>query len=139
MFPSRPDHRGLLAVSLAIGAVAGVAIALSEAAFDAPVALRTVVLAVALVGIVGYCAFSWKRLDEAAREAHKWAWWWGSTGGLVVAGLFLPAMMQGSDLGLHRWVGSRPGDLAVGGAFAVLTLQVAGYFAAWATWWLRKR
>src|SRR5690606_7138164 len=28
----------------------------------------------------------WRGLDEAAKEAHKWAWWWGGTLGFVVGG-----------------------------------------------------
>ena len=41
----------------------------------------TVAGAVGLAMAVGLwvCARWWRGLDEAAQEAHKWAWWWGSS------------------------------------------------------------
>jgi hypothetical protein len=77
----------------------------------------------------------WRRLDEAAREAHKWAWYWGGSAGLVAV---LAMLMLGdrafdlaADVGLTNSFES--------GITAVLLLQVIGYLIAWAWWWLRRR
>jgi hypothetical protein len=77
----------------------------------------------------------WRRLDEAAREAHKWAWYWGGSAGLVaVLALFLLGD-RGFDivasLGLTNSFES--------GIKAVLLLEVVSYLLAWAYWWLRRR
>ena len=82
----------------------------------------------------------WRRLDEAAREAHKWAWYWGATAGILVV---IPLLFLPEDLGvvaLGRRLGFvEPSDLVSFGMFAVLILQVLGYGIAWAAWWLKRR
>jgi hypothetical protein len=82
----------------------------------------------------------WRRLDEAAREAHKWAWYWGATGGvlIVIPLLFLPEAMGVVELA-HRLDFVEPFELVSFGMFAVLILQVLGYGIAWAAWWLKRR
>ncbi len=40
--------------------------------------MLALVLALGLLGAVSY----WRRLDEAAREAHKFAWYWGGSVGV---------------------------------------------------------
>jgi len=38
----------------------------------------------------------WLSIDEAQREAHKWAWYWGGSTGLMVSvAIFIVAMMWG--------------------------------------------
>jgi len=134
----RPNLLVLLAVSLVVGLATGAILGFGDAS-GMPVSVQTAILGISLILAVGYCSWAFARLDEAAREAHKSAWWWGASGGMVVAALFIPALLQGSDLGLGRIMGDQPGDLVIGGAFAVLLLQVAGYFVAWTAWWLRRR
>ena len=77
----------------------------------------------------------WRRLDEAAREAHKWAWYWGGSAGLiaVLAMLLLGDRIfdTAAIIGLTNSFES--------GIIAVLILQVVGYLIAWAYWWLRRR
>ena len=78
----------------------------------------------------------WKRLDEAAREAHKWAWYWGSPFGLVL----MVAIMAGEPVQLARRLGfNEPEELIHFGSVTVLTGMLAGYLVAWALWWLRRR
>jgi len=43
-----------------------------------------VVLLAAAVAVFSaiHSLYWWRALDEAAQEAHKWAWWWGGNLGL---------------------------------------------------------
>ena len=81
----------------------------------------------------------WCSLDEAAKEAHKWAWWWGGNLGFVVGGAavviaalagvnLLPAAMPHTDAALIA--------LGVVAAFAA---QAVGYGIAWCGWWIARR
>ncbi|WP_312220997.1 hypothetical protein [Brevundimonas sp.] len=81
----------------------------------------------------------WRALDEAAREAHKWAWWWGGNLGLVAGGAavviaalagvnLLPAALPHTDAALIA--------LGVAAAFAA---QAVGYGIAWCGWWIARR
>lgn len=83
----------------------------------------------------------WRNIDEAAREAHKWSWYWGGSvglGGVLV--LFLLSLMSGGAFG-HGWIianGFGGHELALGMAAGVL-LPVGGYVVAWGIWWIRHR
>lgn len=81
----------------------------------------------------------WRALDEAAQEAHKWAWWWGGNLGLVVGGAgvvaaalmdvnLLPAFVQRSDAAL-----------VAAGVLGVFAAQAVGYGLAWCGWWMARR
>lgn len=77
----------------------------------------------------------WKGLDEAAQEAHKWAWWWGATIGLCFAGVILLTLVFGAgDLGQAPIK-----DAIMAGTAIVVGCQTLGYGAAWAVWWLKRR
>lgn len=83
----------------------------------------------------------WSAIDEAQREAHKWAWYWGGSCGLLVA---VPAFVFSHIYGdafvqpLLQAVGYEnrafEGGLVVG-----LFPPVIGYVIAWGIWWLRHR
>lgn len=79
----------------------------------------------------------WRGIDEAAREAQKWAWFWGGTlGGAVSAvAVLLPQFRQ---VELFP-VGATPADLMGYGVAVVMGSQLAGFFAAWIFWWWSKR
>jgi len=83
------------------------------------------------------CTLWWRGLDEAAQEAHKWAWWWGSTFGLAIGGVVLFAVVLGA--GDRLLAGRASDDLVLIGAALVGFVQIAGYGIAWAVWWLRRR
>ncbi len=77
----------------------------------------------------------WRRIDEAAREAHKSAWYWGGQAGMVAAMLLVLALYLETGkngLGLFE-AGLMTG---VGLAFGLMAI---GYLAAWAVWWFRHR
>jgi len=80
----------------------------------------------------------WRRLDEAAKEAHKWAWYWGGSLGMIPPFVVVGAGDRGVELaGRLGYV--EPSDLIFFGAASVLASMMAGYVLAWAVWWLRKR
>lgn len=102
--------------------------------------IGVVVLAAGLAVFVAlHTLYWWRALDEAAREAHKWAWWWGGTLGLVAGGAavviaalagvnLLPAALPHTDAALIA--------LGVAAAFAA---QAVGYGIAWCGWWIARR
>ncbi|MFZ1988258.1 MAG: hypothetical protein WAW96_00670 [Alphaproteobacteria bacterium] len=91
---------------------------------------------------------AWHVTDEAAREAHKSAFFWGGSFGalfgLVALILWTNFSMDGKTRALDMmalWHGAwphQPLNLILLGALGILVVQIAGYAIAWAGWWLRK-
>jgi len=86
----------------------------------------------------------WMRtIDEAAREAHKTAWFWGGQAGLAVGGVgvILAALPQASAFRAQAFFDVRddPAAYMALGAGLLVLLMTAGYVAAWAWWWLSRR
>ncbi|WP_374514803.1 hypothetical protein [Brevundimonas sp.] len=101
---------------------------------------------VAVVSMSGAMAITigWMRaIDEAAREAHKSAWFWGGCGGMAVGGVLviLASTPHAAALQLPSWFGERtdPAAYMATGAAILALLMVAGYTLAWAWWWWRRR
>ena len=93
-----------------------------------------------LLTVLGACVFavlSWRNLDEAAREAHKWAWYWG--GSLAIIPGFIFASLSSSVEWAGRLSLRTPGELVQFGALTVLASMLVGYLIAWGVWWLRTR
>ena len=91
-----------------------------------------------------WVGFKWmSSIDEAAREAHKWAWFWGGSGGMAVGGVLviMASLPQAAAIHIPAWYSERsdPAAYAATGAFAMLTLMLIGYTIAWAWWWLGRR
>lgn len=132
----------MMVVIMVLGGIAG---ALSAIVGDQPgavglgvtAALITAATAAAFAG----CVWWWRGIDEAAREAHKWAWWWGGSAGMGVGSVFLLTLMLRADeqVILPKGFGSTPADLFVSGMMSILLFQLAGYTIAWASWWLKHR
>ena len=120
---------------LAAGGVAGFVTAMSDEASIGGAALIAATVALAMgVGLWATLKW-WKGLDEAAQEAHKWAWWWGATIGLCFAGVILLTLLYGAgDLGA-----APVKKVLMLGAGIVTGCQVVGYGIAWAVWWLKRR
>lgn len=120
---------------MAAGAVAGVVSATSDEASLGGAALIATAVALAMAAALWACFRWWKGLDEAAQEAHKWAWWWGSTVGLCFAGVILLTLLYGAgDLGEAPIK-----SILMLGTAIVTGCQMVGYSVAWAAWWLRRR
>lgn len=92
------------------------------------------IVALILSGAAG-TVWIWRGMDEAAREAHKSAWYWGATVGIVLAmPLFL---FEGESERLRA--GLSLADSFEQGALSLLLLQSICYGLAWGFWWLRRR
>lgn len=139
--PGLRSFAGVMGVSLLIGAVTGVAVAILEDGGNAVSRLGILaVLVIGLAAVLWVCFRWWARLDEAAREAHKWAWFWGGSAGAgvgFIAAAFATRFGQidGSPV-LASWT---PAEAFYNGAMALMACQVIGYGLAWAVWWLQRR
>jgi len=79
----------------------------------------------------------WRAIDEAAREAQKWAWFWGGSIGL---GLGLIAIMWQPDRVIEALgAGGDPVDILQAGAVVLMAAQLAGFLLAWIFWWGSRR
>jgi hypothetical protein len=83
----------------------------------------------------------WMRsIDEAAREAHKAAWYWGGSGGMAAGGvlMILSFLPQAARISIPSVLSDRtdPAAYAVTGALALMTLMMIGYLIVWAWWWI---
>jgi hypothetical protein len=131
----RPAALWLVAVggSLALGMIVGVAQAwLSPAWGGAATTLAC------LAGL-GLCAWKWTAIDEAAREAHKFAWFWGGSASLCVIGGLYVWLVRGGDASSLARMSHSPGELIALGIGVCILIQLVGYLAAWAGWWLARR
>jgi hypothetical protein len=134
---------GLIALLLVLFLV-GTAIGYGSISMGAGVPL--LVGGVALLLMVGafWVGVLWMRsIDEAAREAHKWAWYWGGTAGMAVGGALMLLTIVPRDVPLRvpLILGDTPdpAGYAASGAFGLMMLMTLGYSVAWAVWWLRHR
>ena len=143
--PKRPPGLwtfiGMMAVVVVIGGLAGAGSAMFE---DLPGSMGVVVtvalLSAAFAFAFAFCVVWWRSIDEAAREAHKWAWWWGGSAGMSVGGVLLLAVaLRADDAPLPAKLGATPADVFASGIMAVILFQFAGYVLAWAGWWLKHR
>ena len=98
-------------------------------------------IAASLLLVAVVTAIWWRNIDEAAREAHKWSWYWGGSAGLSgVLVLFLLVYMTGGSFGRDTIAsaGLTGRELELGMATGAL-LPVIGYTIAWVIWWWRRR
>ena len=85
----------------------------------------------------------WMRtIDEAAREAHKTAWFWGGSAGMAIGGVGvilanLPQLAAFDPLAYFPVRDDPAAYMALGAAILGL-LMIAGYTVVWAWWWLSR-
>jgi hypothetical protein len=101
------------------------------------------VLSVTMMGaaLVVACLY-YRALDEAAREAHKAAWYWGGSIGLLCAAVASALVMNlGLELpsSLLPQADTRPHALVGLGILIAMVFQLAGYTIAWIWWWAVRR
>jgi membrane protease YdiL (CAAX protease family) len=101
--------------------------------------------AFAVVAMVGGFAVGaqWMRsIDEAAREAHKSAWYWGGSAGMSIGGVvvIMASLERAATVSIPSFLPGRtdPAAYAATGAFAMLLIMLAGYAIVWAWWWLSR-
>jgi hypothetical protein len=140
---SKQGAREAMAQRVLVGCgVFGAVIGATWAALDAmniavprPLLAALVTLGIPLLGWV--TLVYWRNVDEAAREAHKFAWFWGGSCGMLLG---LPIMILTTSAKLEALFGPRePSEWVMGGLLAMLVLQLTGYGAAWAGWWLIRQ
>jgi len=131
----------VMAACLVFGGIAGAGAAVMGELRAVSVAMMAFVIALGMAGVIWMCVWWWRGLDEAAREAHKWAWWWGSTFGLAIGGIVLLTGMVVIDAEQAQtaFAAYDPVDLIQGGVFSVILVQTLGYAFAWVFWWARHR
>ena len=78
----------------------------------------------------------WRTIDEVAKEAQKWAWFWGGSIGMglgfvatAVRPIGLASLFEGAD----------PAHLMAYGGITVMVGQLLGFTIAWAYWWMSRR
>ncbi len=139
----RPSPLNIYGIAMILGAVVGGAVAFLDATGDLPVLTGPVGVMIGLGGLLVLGALSivyWPRLDETAREAHKWAWFWGGGAGLFVALALLPVLLAdgAAAVVLGEFAGAPNGPI-VTGVVLVFCFQSVGYAIAWVCWWLNNR
>ncbi|PZR31666.1 hypothetical protein [Caulobacter segnis] len=130
--------RGYWIAATAIGFAIGAGHALLEdTAVVLPRGLLTIGGAIiALAAFVGAVVY-WRNIDEAAREAHKFAWFWGGSNSILLA---LPLPFLIGDQRLIALFGQRsPTEWLAIGVVGLIVVQMVGYGLVWAAWWLRQR
>ena len=142
--PRRPYGIGtyllmLLGVGLVGAVVGGLGGVLGDVPGPAGLAITAAAITAAMAVAFAACIWWWRGIDEAAREAHKWAWWWGGSGGMAVGVVLLTTLTLRDDGSTSLDVGLSAPDLVGTGMWAVLLFQLAGYSVAWAIWWLKHR
>lgn len=131
---------GVMVACLVLGGVIGALGSVLDSV-SSPLAMLVVPVGAALAMVLSLaaCVWWWRGIDEAAREAHKWAWWWGGSGGISVGGVLLLTLIALDDDALADRFGTNPAEAFMGGIAALLFLQMVGYSVAWAGWWLKHR
>ena len=102
----------------------------------------TAVFAAAIMAGALWIGAEWMRvIDEAAREAHKAAWYWGGTAGMCVSGVALILSSAGpwrDIIAREIGSGSSPIDYVSAGAALMIAPMLIGYTVVWVWWWLAR-
>lgn len=124
---------------LGLGLVAGFMLGLHEFGdFTLPL-WATILVVVGVIGASMLLSWTWwRRLDEVAREAHKFAWYWGGSTGLAT-GLMVVVFVDSGRMAAPLLDGPSSNDGFVTGALTVMMAQVIGYGVAWLGWWWARR
>jgi hypothetical protein len=107
-----------------------------------PLELRLLIaILVVTPAMVATCNY-WRSIDEAAREAQKWAWFWGGSIGMAVGILAISiAFVRPEWLDIAALLPEHATALhgMFVGAAAMIAAQLIGFVLAWAWWWARRR
>ena len=82
------------------------------------------------------CLQWWRGIDEAAQEAHKWAWWWGGCTGMGGGAVILLTALNRKGGPIDDFSG---GELVALGMFLMMICLTVGYGVAWLAWWAKRR
>jgi len=133
----------LVALVFLMGIVMGFLGAAGVVTMDGAVLWIMTMFSVVIMAGAFWVAVAWMRsIDEAAREAHKAAWFWGGSAGMAVGGVgvILAALPQAETLRFAAHDGrTDPAAYMAAGAFGMMMLMMIGYAVVWAWWWLARR
>lgn len=105
-------------------------------------AVMTVVAVLLMLGAMVVGALWMRGIDEAAREAHKAAWYWGGSAGLAIGGalMIIAGTPQAAGLRVAASFHGRtdPTAYMALGAAGLMALMLVGYAVVWAWWWLAR-
>lgn len=132
---------GAFAARMGVAALIGLIAGIGGGVFGGwpgPVGLALTILVkiLAMGGALLVCVWWWRGIDEAAREAHKWAWWWGGCSGMAVGGVILMTALSRKTPILADFSG---GEVLALGMALMMTCQILGYSLAWLVWWAQRR
>lgn len=128
----------IMGLSMLAGAFAGVGGAITGdqpglTGFMTSLAINGAAMAIAM----GLCVWWWRRIDEAAREAHKWAWWWGGCSGMAVGGALLLTLLLRDDVVFGATMATN--EALAAGMAVMLGFLLIGYTIGWVVWWAQRR
>jgi len=99
------------------------------------------IIFVLIVGVASI--WYWRHIDETAKEAHKFSWYWGSSFGIALVVVFCVFSLAGlNTIHMFAWVmpdTPTPHDIFFAGIYAAVLAQVLCYGIVWIFWWLRMR
>lgn len=134
-------YAAYILVSLVIGTWGGYKIATGEDI------IRELLLAINLLGVLS-CVLGlplaiqwWKKIDEASKEAHKIAWFFGGSIGIFISMLLavLNILFDGAVLnGLAAGIRGAQNYAFELGITTCLTFAGLGYMIYWAIWWKQR-
>ena len=135
-----PAGRAVLILAAVVAVVLAAPFALKAADFHGPLWLRLVLALALVVPPILAIRHYWLSIDEAAREAQKWAWFWGGQFGLAFGLVLLVlAVRAAPSLAALAPPAASQAQAMVYGAFALVIAQLTGFTLAWAFWWVRRR
>ncbi|MEM9838379.1 MAG: hypothetical protein AAF830_04395 [Pseudomonadota bacterium] len=110
---------------------------------ERPAIYISLLMIVATVIILIAALVWWRSLDELAREAHKSAWFWGGSFGVLIV---LPVMFGAVEMVRRNALDLKDMPPEVGlllgisiGVGTAVGGTLSGYLVAWVIFWLRKR
>jgi hypothetical protein len=124
---------------VATGAVTGLAVGLDTFSSFELAGWAKLALIVAVIAATGALSWQWwKHLDEVAREAQKFGWYWGGSAGIVAAGTVL-ILVDSGRMAPPAFLLQAASNPFVAGGMTVLGAQMIGFVIVWAGWWLAHR
>jgi hypothetical protein len=134
-------YSAYISIGLLIGA--GVAFAQISGLIDTPAIGEMLIygMAIMMVPSILYSIFWWREVDEAVKEAHKSAWFWGGSSGISMGFIGL-AINRYFMLHLDVWFSKTfylehaPFEA---GFLMALFMMTIGYGIAWVYWWMKRR
>src|SRR5436190_19665627 len=143
MVPTRsPSTRAVLILLGVMAPVLAAPFVLQASGLHLPLEVRLpIALVLVTPALVATCNY-WRSIDEAAREAQKWAWFWGGSMGMalgvlaIAIGFVRPEWFDIAAM-LPEHATALSGIFY--GAMAMVAAQFAGFLLAWAYWWARRR